>query len=396
MILRPRVRGFICLTTHPDGCRAHVREQIAYVKAQPPLKDAPKRVLVVGASTGYGLAARIALAFGGRASTLGVFFAKPPSEDRTATAGWYNTVAFEREAKAAGLDAADIHGDAYSDETKQRVVEQIRKTWGPNSLDLVVYSLASPKRHNPRTGTAPNSCLKPIGGAYTAKTVNTDKLEVHDITLPAASEQDVADTVSVMGGEDWQWWIDALEQGGVLAPGASTVAYSYIGPKLTFPIYRHGTIGKAKEDLEATATTLRERLGRTGGTARVVVSKALVTQASSAIPVVPLYIALLYKVMKAKGLHEGCIEQMYRLFATHPAPDAEGRLRIDDWEMRPDVQAEVEALWPQVTTATLKELSDIAGYQQEFLRLFGYGLAGVDYEAESDALKMTGEPAVLL
>ncbi|SDT98519.1 enoyl-[acyl-carrier protein] reductase / trans-2-enoyl-CoA reductase (NAD+) [Verrucomicrobium sp. GAS474] len=394
MILRPRIRGFICLTTHPDGCRAHVREQIAYVKAKGPVANLPKRVLVIGASTGYGLAARIATTFGGGASTLGVFFAKPPSEDRTATAGWYNTVAFEREAAAAGYDAKDIHGDAYSDETKQRVVEQIRKSWG--QVDLVVYSLASPKRNNPRTGKAPNSCLKPIGAPYTAKTVNTDKQEVHDITLPEASEQDIADTVSVMGGEDWEWWIDALEQGGVLAPGATTLAFSYIGPKLTFPIYRHGTIGRAKEDLEATALRLNERLAKTNGGARVVISKALVTQASSAIPVVPLYISLLYKVMKEKGLHEGCIEQMYRLFSTTPAPDAEGRLRIDDWEMRPDIQAEVEALWPQVATGNLKEISDFAGYQKEFLRLFGYGLAEVDYEAESDAMKMGGEPAVLL
>ncbi len=394
MILRPRIRGFICLTTHPDGCRAHVREQIAYVQAKGPLASVPKRVLVVGASTGYGLAARIAAAFGGGASTLGVFFAKPPSEDRTATAGWYNTVAFEREAAAAGLYAKDIHGDAYSDEAKRRVVERIQADWG--QVDLLVYSLAAPKRNNPRTGKAPNSCLKPIGAPYTAKTVNTDRLEVHDITLDAATEQDVADTVSVMGGEDWQWWVDALEQGGVLAPGFKTLAYSYIGPKVTFPIYRNGTIGKAKEHLEATAEALRARLAPTGGDARIIVSKALVTQASSAIPVVPLYIALLYKVMKAKGLQEGCIEQMQRFFAVPPAQDAEGRLRIDDWEMRDDVQAEVAALWPQVATANLKELSDFAGYQKEFLRLFGYGLAEVDYEAESDALLMTGTPAVLL
>ena len=393
MILKPRVRGFICLTTHPDGCRAHVREQVAYVKGKGPIAGLPKRVLVIGASTGYGLAARITAAFGGGASTLGVFFAKPPEEDRTATAGWYNTVAFEREAAAAGLYAKDVHGDAYSDEAKQRVVARIKADWG--QVDHVIYSLASPKRHNPRTGKAPNSCLKPIGAPYTAKTVNTDKLTVHDITLEAAAGSDVEDTVSVMGGEDWQWWIDALEQGGVLAPGATTVAFSYIGPKLTFPIYRNGTIGKAKEDLEATATRLRAHLEKTGGDARVVVSKALVTQASSAIPVVPLYISLLYKVMKAKGLHEGCIEQMYRLYATKPAPDAEGRPRIDDWEMRPDVQAEVEALWPQVATENLAQLSDIEGNRKEFLRLFGFGLAGVDYEAESDALKMGGEPATL-
>lgn len=393
MILKPRVRGFICLTTHPDGCRAHVREQIAYVKGKGPVAGVPKRVLVIGSSTGYGLAARITAAFGGGASTLGVFFAKPPEEDRTATAGWYNTVAFEREAAAAGLYAKDVHGDAFSDETKQRVVEKIKADWG--QVDHIVYSVAAPKRNTPRTGKAPNSCLKPIGAPYTAKTVNTDKLTVHDITLEASSGADVEDTVSVMGGEDWQWWIDALEQGGVLAPGATTIAFSYIGPKLTFPIYRNGTIGKAKEDLEATATRLRSRLEKTGGDARVVVSKALVTQASSAIPVVPLYISLLYKVMKAKGLQEGCIEQMYRLYSTKPALDVEGRPRIDDWEMRPDVQAEVEALWPQVSTENLAQLSDIEGNRKEFLRLFGFGLAGVDYDAEQDALKMGGEPATL-
>jgi len=393
MILRPRIRGFICLTTHPEGCRAHVREQIAAVKAKGPIPGVPKKVLVIGASTGYGLSARVAAAFGGGAQTLGVFFAKPPSADRPAMAGWYNSVAFEREAKAAGLYAKNVHGDAFSEEVKQRVVAQIKQDWG--TVDQVVYSLASGKRDNPRTGKTAKSCLKPIGEAYTAKTLDTDKLAVHDITLPSASEEEVADTVSVMGGEDWEWWIDALAKGGVLAPGATTFAYSYIGPKLTFPIYRNGTIGRAKEDLEATAARLRERLAANGGDARIVVSKALVTQASSAIPVVPLYISLLYRVMKEKGLHEGCLEQMYRLYSTPRVLDAEGRVRIDDWEMRPDVQAEVEALWAKVTTENIAGLSDLDGYRKDFLRLFGFGLAGVDYEAESDPLQLGGTPAVL-
>jgi len=395
MILRPRVRGFICLTTHPEGCQAHVREQIAYVRTQGPIPGVPKRVLVIGASTGYGLAARIAAAFGGGAATIGVFFAKPPQEDRPAMAGWYNSVAFEREAREAGLFARNVHGDAFSEEVKARTVEMIRKEWG--AVDQVIYSLASGKRDNPRTGKTAKSCLKPIGGSYTAKTLDTDKLSVHDVTLEAASEGEVAETVSVMGGEDWEWWIDALEQGGVLAPRAATLAYSYIGPKLTFPIYRQGTIGRAKDDLEAAATRLRARLAARGpgGDARIVVSKALVTQASSAIPVVPLYISLLYRVMKEKGLHEGCIEQMRRLYATPPVFDAEGRIRLDDWEMRPEVQAEVERLWGQVETGNLKELTDLEGYRKDFLRLFGFGLAGIDYEAEADPLLLSGEPAVI-
>ncbi len=391
MILRPRIRGFICLTSHPEGCRSHVLGQIAHVKAKGPVSGIPKRVLVIGASTGYGLAARIAAAFGGGASTMGVFFAKPPEPDRTGAPGWYNTVAFEREAKAAGLYARDVHGDAYSDEVKQKVVALIKKDWG--QVDQVVYSLAAPRRINPRNGKIPKSCLKPTGAPFTAKTIDTDKKTVHDVTLETATQEEIDDTVSVMGGEDWVWWIDALEQAGVLAPGATTYAYSYVGPLLTFPIYREGTIGRAKENLEATADALRARLAKTGGDARIVIGKALVTQASSAIPVVPLYISILYRVMKEKGLHEGCIEQMQRFYSTKPPMDERGRVRIDDWEMRPDVQAEVEEIWPQVTTENLSALTDFGSYQKEFLRLFGYGLDGIDYEAESDAMLLGGEPA---
>ena len=390
MIIKPKIRGFICTTAHPAGCAAQVREQIDFVRGKGPIAGAPKRVLVIGASTGYGLASRIVTAFAGGAATLGVFFEKPGEEGRTGSAGWYNSVAFEREAQAAGLYAKSVNGDAFSDAIKQQVIAHIRAELF--QVDAVIYSLASPRRTHPRTGATHSSTLKPIGAPYTAKTVNTDKGAVHDITLEAASEQEVADTVAVMGGEDWAMWIEALSAAGVLAPAAITVAYSYIGPDLTWAIYRNGTIGRAKEDLEATAQRLSARLAAGGGRAFVSINKALVTQASSAIPVVPLYISLLYKVMKAHGLHEGCIEQIYRLFAERLAPgadpqlDAQGRIRIDDWEMRPEIQAEVARLWPEVATENLAELSDIAGYRAEFLKLFGFGLPGIDYGAHSETV----------
>jgi enoyl-[acyl-carrier protein] reductase/trans-2-enoyl-CoA reductase (NAD+) len=388
MIIKPKVRGFVCVTAHPEGCAAHVQQQIDFVRAKGPLKDLPKRVLVIGASTGYGLASRIVPAFAGGAATLGVFFEKPGEEGRTASAGWYNSVAFEKAAHAEGLYAKSINGDAFSDSVKQQTIEAIKADLG--TVDAVIYSLASPRRTHPSTGVTFKSTLKPVGASFSAKTVDTDKGLVTDITIEPASEQEIADTVAVMGGEDWAMWIEALSEAGVLAPGALTVAYSYIGPDLTWAIYRNGTIGRAKEDLEATAQRLTEKLALTGGRAWVSINKALVTQASSAIPVVPLYISLLYKVMKARGLHEGCIEQIQRLFAERlangaaPQSDAAGRLRLDDWEMREDIQKEVAALWPQVTTENLPTLSDIAGYRAEFLRLFGFGLEGVDYGAESN------------
>jgi enoyl-[acyl-carrier protein] reductase/trans-2-enoyl-CoA reductase (NAD+) len=399
MLIKPKTRGFICITSHPEGCLAHVREQIAYVKSKGEIKNGPKNVLVIGASTGYGLSSRIAAAFGSGASTIGLFFEKPGSEDRPGSAGWYNSVAFEQEAHAAGLYAKSFNGDAFSDEMKQQVVAQIKQDLG--SVDLIVYSLASPRRTNPRTGETAKSCLKPFGKSYTSRTLDTDKAEVADITIDPANEEEARQTVAVMGGEDWQWWIDALEQGGVLAPDATTVAYSYIGPDLTFPIYRNGTIGKAKEHLEQTAHDLHTRLAAKGGRAYVSVNKALVTQASSAIPVVPLYISLLYKVMKEKGLHEGCIEQIQRLFAEHLYNNAEvqvddgGRIRIDDWEMKPEVQSAVQELWPQINTENLRELSDFENYQREFLKLFGFGLPGVDYAADSDPEKVAGKPATI-
>jgi len=397
MVIKPKIRGFICITAHPEGCAAHVQEQIAHVRSKGAIAGGPKKVLVIGSSTGYGLASRIAAAFGSQAATLGLFFEKPPEPDRPASAGWYNTVAFTQAARAAGLYAKNINGDAFSDDIKKQTVDLIRADLG--QVDLVIYSLASPRRTNPRSGTTHKSCLKPIGTSYSAKSLDTDKAQVIEVTIEPATEQEVADTEAVMGGEDWEWWIDALEQGGVLASGAKTVAYSYIGPELTFPVYRHGTIGRAKEHLEATAHRLHARLAAQGGAAYVSVNKALVTQASSAIPVVPLYISLLYKVMKEKGLHEGCIEQMQRLFAERlyhaggPRPDEKGRIRVDDWEMRPEIQAAVAAVWPNVTTDTLKNVSDFDGYQKEFLKLFGFGLPGVDYAADADAMKLGGQPA---
>ncbi len=387
MVIEPKIRGFICITSHPDGCAAHVRQQIDYVRSKGAVTGAPKRVLVIGASTGYGLASRIVPAFAGGAATVGVFFEKAPEGGKLGTAGWYNSCAFEREAHAAGLYAKSINGDAFSDEIKRRTVEMIREDLG--QVDLVIYSLASPRRTHPVTGVTSKSVLKPIAGTFSSKTVDTDKGVVSPVTIEPAVEQEIVDTVSVMGGEDWELWVDALEAGGVLASGAKTVAYSYIGPDLTWAIYRNGTIGKAKEDLEATAKRLHARLGAHGGAAYVSVNKALVTQASSAIPVVPLYISLLYKVMKAKGIHEGCIEQIQRLFAdrlytgTAPQLDDAGRIRIDDWEMRDDVQAAVAEVWPGVTTENLAAVSDIAGYREEFLRLFGFGLPGVNYQADT-------------
>lgn len=393
MIIKPKVRGFICITAHPEGCAAHVQSQIDYVKSKGVLSGMPKRVLVVGSSTGYGLSSRIVAAFGGQAATLGVFFEKPAEEARTGSAGWYNSAAFEKAAHADGLYAKSLNGDAFSDPVKQQVIDMIKADLG--QVDAVIYSLASPRRTHPKTGETFKSTLKPVGAPYTAKTVDTDKGVVNDITIEPASEQEIADTVAVMGGEDWEMWIDALQGAGVLAEGATTVAYSYIGPKITWDIYRAGTIGRAKEDLEAAARRIGAKLGPKGR-AYVSVNKALVTQASSAIPVVPLYISLLYKVMKEKGLHEGTIEQIERLFAERlyngaaPQLDEKGRVRIDDWEMREDVQEAVAKLWPVVNTENLGAVSDIVGYREEFLRLFGFGLPGIDYEAETSPVVEAG------
>jgi enoyl-[acyl-carrier protein] reductase/trans-2-enoyl-CoA reductase (NAD+) len=389
MIIKPKVRGFVCVTAHPAGCAAHVDEWISYVKSNGSIPNGPRKVLVIGASTGYGLASRISAAFGSGAATLGVFFERPSEEGRTATPGWYNSIGFTKAARAEGLYAKNINGDAFSDEIKAQALETIRRDIG--QVDLVVYSLASPRRTHPRTGTVHKSVLKPVGSAYTNKTVDTDKGIVSSVTIEPANEHEIADTVAVMGGEDWELWMNALSGARLLAPGARSVAYSYIGPELTWAIYKNGTIGLAKNDLERAAGSIDSMLKAIGGgKAFISVNKALVTQASSAIPVVPLYISILYKIMKANGTHEGCIEQMQRLFArqmyaaTGPSFDESGRVRLDNLEMRPEVQASVARIWPDVTTENLAALTDIAGYRGEFLKLFGFGMPGIDYGAEAE------------
>ncbi|MFK8043201.1 enoyl-ACP reductase FabV [Congregibacter sp.] len=389
MVIKPRVRGFLCTTTHPVGCAENVRRQIAYVQGNGDVVDGPKRVLVIGSSTGYGLASRIVSAFGSGAETLGVFFEKEGTERKPGTAGWYNSAAFHAEAEAAGLYAKSINGDAFSDEVKQRAIEEIRSHMG--QVDLVVYSLASPRRQHPKTGEVHSSTLKPIGSATTQKGINTDKGEIQEFHLEPASQEEIDNTVAVMGGEDWQFWIEALDEAGVLADGAKTTAYTYVGEKLTWDIYWHGTIGAAKKDLDRRVLDIRERLAAKGGDARVSVLKAVVTQASAAIPAMPIYLAILFKVMKARGTHEGCIEQVDGLFrdslyAEEPHLDDEGRLRADGKELDPAVQAAVGELWEQVATENLHELSDFAGYRQEFLQLFGFEVDGVDYDADVDPL----------
>ncbi|MBH54076.1 MAG: enoyl-[acyl-carrier-protein] reductase FabV [Opitutaceae bacterium] len=388
MIIKPKVRGFICITAHPDGCAANVQEQIDYVKSQGPIEEGPKKVLVIGSSSGYGLSARIAAAFGSDASTLGVFFERPAMNGRTASAGWYNSVAFEKKAKEAGLYARCVNGDAFSDSIKEEVINILKDETGP--VDLVVYSLAAPRREHPKTGVVHKSTLKPIGESFVGPTLDTDKGIIKEVSLEPAVEQDIKDTVAVMGGEDWEMWMNALEEADLIAEGCHSVAFSYVGPKITWPIYWNGTIGKAKEDLDATARRIDTQLKIKGGAAFVSVNKAVVTQASSAIPVVPLYISILFKIMKEKDLHEGCIEQLYRLYTTQMYQgnsltfDENGRVRIDDWEMKPEVQEAVAKAWGKADNENFKGLSDFQGYKDEFLKLFGFGMAGVDYEAETD------------
>jgi enoyl-[acyl-carrier protein] reductase/trans-2-enoyl-CoA reductase (NAD+) len=389
MIIEPRMRGFICLTAHPAGCEQNVKNQIAYVQSKGTI-DGPKRVLVIGASTGFGLASRITSAFGSNASTLGVFFEKAPAEGKTASPGWYNSAAFEKEATKAGLYAKSINGDAFSNEVKQQAIDLIKADMG--QIDLVIYSLASPVRMHPSTGVLHRSTLKPIGGTFTNKTVDFHTGNVTQVSIEPANQEDIDNTVVVMGGEDWAMWMDALKEANVLAEGATTVAYSYIGPEVTEAVYRKGTIGRAKDHLEATAFEITKDLASLNGKAYVSVNKALVTQASSAIPVIPLYISLLYKIMKAEGIHEGCIEQIQRLYqqrlySGQAVPtDDQGRIRIDDWEMREDVQARVAQLWKESTTESLPEIGDLAGYKQDFLNLFGFGFEGVDYLADANEM----------
>ena len=391
MIIQPRTRGFICLTAHPEGAAENIKNQIEYVKSKGEIKNGPKKVLVIGASTGFGIASRISAAFGSGAATIGVFFEKPASEGKLGTAGWYNSAAFEKEAHSAGLYAKSINGDAFSDEIKAQTIELIKKDLG--QIDLVVYSLASPRRTHPKTGVQHSSVLKPIEQPFTNKTVDFHTGVVSDISIqPVDSTDDINNTVAVMGGEDWKFWIEDLKAAGVLAEGVKTVAYSYIGPELTYPIYRNGTIGRAKDDLEATVPAINELLKDLHGISYVSVNKALVTQSSSAIPVVPLYISLLYKVMKEKGIHEGTIEQMQRLFAERLYNDVEtplddkGRIRVDDLEMRADVQEEVAKLWEQANTENLEEISDIKGYRDDFFQLFGFNFDNIDYNKDTSEL----------
>lgn len=387
MIIKPRTRGFICTTAHPVGCAQQVREQVEYVQSQPAISG-PKNVLVIGASAGYGLSSRIVAAFGANANTIGVYRESSAGKGRTASAGWYNSAAFEEAAQEAGLKSYSITGDAFSAELKAETIELIRRELG--QVDLVVYSVATARRTNPATGETKTSVLKTLNGTYTNKTVNFHTGEVSQVTLEPASEQEVEDTVFVMGGEDWQDWVNRLLEAGVLADHATTIAYSYIGSEITKPIYRDGTIGRAKDHLEATAHTMTNKLSSIGGRAYVAVCKALVTQSSSAIPVVPLYMSVLYRVMKEKGIHEGCIEQMYRLFAERlyaadgTPVDEQGRIRIDELEMRADVQEEVAQLWAAVDTDNIYDKTDLEGYRREFFRLFGFEIDGIDYEAEVD------------
>lgn len=388
MIIEPKTRGFICITAHPDGCEQNVLNQIQYIQSKGTF-EGPKRVLVVGASTGFGLASRITSAYANQAATVGVYFEKPPAEGKTASAGWYNTAAFEKAAHNDGLYAKSINGDAFSNEVKQQTIDLIKKDLG--QIDMVIYSLASPVRTHPDTGVRYKSTLKPIGDVYTNKTVDFHTGEVKEISIEPSSGDDIENTIAVMGGEDWKMWIDALKENELLADGFKTVAYSYIGPKLTEAVYRKGTIGRAKDDLEETAFAISDSLNEVNGKAYVSVNKALVTQSSSAIPVIPLYISLLYKVMKANEVHEGCIEQIQRLYADRlfkdevPTDEA-GRIRIDDWEMREDIQAQVAALWEEATTESLPAIGDLNGYKTEFFHLFGFDFDEVDYSKDTNEM----------
>ena len=389
MIIEPRMRGFICLTAHPKGCEQNVINQAGYIKSKGAV-EGPKKVLVIGASTGFGLASRITAAFGGGAATIGVFFEKPPAENKTASPGWYNTAAFEKLAHQDGLYAKSINGDAFSNEIKQKTIDLIKSDLG--QVDLVIYSLASPVRTHPVSGITYKSVLKPIGTRFQNKTVDFHTGKIADIAIEPANEEEIANTIAVMGGEDWAMWIAALQKNNLLARGATTVAYSYIGPSLTEAVYRKGTIGRAKDDLEAAAFAITDSLAAIEGKAYVSVNKALVTQASSAIPVIPLYISLLYKIMKQQGVHEGCIEQIHRLFkerlyANGKVPlDEKGRIRIDDWELRDDIQAKVETLWKEATTDTLASIGDLEGYRTDFYNLFGFKVDKVNYTEDVNEL----------
>ena len=381
MVVEPKVKGFICTTAHPKGCRENVRRQIEYCKEKG-MVDGPKKVLVIGASTGYGLGSRIAVTYGCGADTLGVSFEKEAKGKRTATAGFYNTVAFEEFASKDGYYAESFNGDGFSKEMKEQVIEKIRTDWG--KTDMVIYSMAAPRRTLP-DGTMVSSVLKTVGEELKNKTIDLRNNEVREVTVPVASEEEIENTIKVMGGEDWEDWIRALADAGVLAENATTIAYSYIGPVVTHAIYKDGSIGQAKKHLYDTSVALTQKFKERGLKAYISVNKALVTQSSSAIPIVPLYISLLYKVMKEEGLHEGCIEQMYRLYTDKyqkKETDEKGQFRLDDWELKESVQNKVTEAWGKITTENLKEYCDIEGYWDDFYQMFGFHFDNVDYEAD--------------
>ncbi|VAW54931.1 Short-chain alcohol dehydrogenase family [hydrothermal vent metagenome] len=398
MIIKAKTRGFICTTAHPTGCETNVKEQVARVKADGAVSNGPKKVLVIGASTGYGLASRITAAFGSGAATLAVFLEKSATEKKPGSAGWYNSAAFEKLAHAEGLYAKSINGDAFSNEMRDKTIEIIKADL--TQIDLVVYSLASPVRKLPDSGEVVRSVLKPIGDTYKASAVDTSKDIIIDAEIEPATEEEIQNTVTVMGGEDWELWMAALKAADVLADGVKTVSYSYIGTDITWPIYWHGALGKAKEDMDRAAGAIRNSLSNINGTANVAVLKSVVTQASAAIPVMPLYIAIGFKVMKELGIHEGCIEQINRMFRTQLYKnngadlDDTSRIRMDDWELRDDVQNSVKKLWPQVTNENIFEITDYRSYKDEFLKLFGFGIEGVDYAADVDTV-INFEPVIL-
>ncbi len=387
MIIKPKVRGFICTTAHPSGCAVNVHQQIAYSKEHITIKDGPKHVLVIGSSSGYGLSSRVAAAFGCGASTIGVFFEKPGTEKKTGTAGWYNAAAFDKEATKAGLYAKSLNGDAFSNDARRKVIELIEQDLG--TVDLVIYSLASPVRKMPETGEVVRSCLKPIEKAYKTTALDTNKDIIIDTCVEPATNQEIQDTVTVMGGQDWNLWMQALNNAKVLSDGCRTVAYSYIGSEITWPIYWHGALGKAKKDLDRVAMELNQELSKIGGQANIAVLKSVVTQASSAIPVMPLYLSICFRIMRSKGLHEGCIEQIVRLFNTKlygadSRTDENNRFRLDDWELQEDVQEQCRKIWPQITTENVWNLTDYELYKNEFLKLFGFSIPEVDYLQESN------------
>lgn len=386
MIVEPKIRGFICLTAHPEGCKLNVQSQIDFIRSKPTLQTEKKRVLIIGASTGFGLASRIACAYGFNASTIGIIFEREPETAKTATAGWYNTVAFENFANESELYAKTINGDAFSDQIKSQTLDLIEKDFG--QVDLVIYSLASPRRTNPKTGIIHKSVLKPIGESFSSKTLDTQNGKISEISLEQATSEEISDTIQVMGGEDWELWIDSLLKRNLLAKNATTISYSYVGPEITAKIYRNGTIGQAKNDLENSAKRISTKISSIGGKAFISVNKALVTQSSSAIPVMPLYITLLYKVMKESNLHEGCIEQIYRMLSEKNALaksincDEIGRIRMDDWELQSSIQSSIEDLWGIVDSENINSIGDLEGYRNEFLKLFGFGHSSIDYSID--------------